>query len=129
MGEYSNVRLKDQAMLTRTKHGYRLWSGGQDNHLTVTLVDGGLRFRDTGTKSFKKLSPACHRQRVRIGIGAVCRVPADITQRRPLLVEIWPRLGDDYTDASTLPATFAVTVLTDEGNDVAYLGAGPDFFN
>jgi Ca2+-binding RTX toxin-like protein len=129
MGEYSNVVIKDQAMLTRTEHGYRLWSGGQDSHLTVTLVDGGLKFRDTGTKSFKKLSPQCRRQKVLAGISAVCRLPADITTRHPFLVEIWPRLGDDYTDASTLPATFSVTVLSDEGDDVAYLGAGSDFFN
>jgi hypothetical protein len=121
--------LKDQARLTRTKHGYRLWSGGQDSHLVVTLIDGGLRFRDTGTKSFQRLSTRCDRERVRVGISAVCRVPADITEQRPLLVEIWPRLGDDYTDASTLPVTFAVAVLSDEGRDVAYLGAGPDFFN
>jgi hypothetical protein len=129
MGEYSNLRIKDQAILTRTKHGYRLWSGGQDSHLEVTLVDGGLKFRDTGTKSFKKLTAHCKPHKVQVGISAVCRVPASITKRRPLLVEIWPRLGDDYTDAGSLPATFAVTVLSDEGNDVAYLGAGPDFFN
>jgi hypothetical protein len=123
------LRVKDQAILARTKLGYRLWSGGQDSHLTVTLVDGKLRFRDTGTKSFKRLSPKCERQKVRVGVSALCKVPKDITKRRPLLIEIWPRLGDDYTDTSTLPATFAVTMLSDEGNDVAKFGAGPDFFN
>jgi hypothetical protein len=123
------LRVKDQAILARTEHGYRLWSGGQDSHLTVTLVDGKLRFRDTGTKSFKRLSPKCQREKVRVGISALCKVPADITNRRPLLIEIWPRLGNDYTDASTLPATFSVTMLSDEGNDVAKFGAGRDFFN
>jgi len=92
-------------------------------------VDGGLRFVDTGTKSFKKVSPACQRKKVRVGVAAVCRVPGSISVRWPLLVEVWPRLGDDFTDASTLPATFAVTVLGDEGHDVARFGAGPDFFN
>jgi serralysin len=124
-----NLRVKDQAILARTKLGYRLWSGGQDSHLTVSRVDGRLSFRDTGTQSFKRLSPKCERQRVRVGISALCRIPKDIGLRRPLLVEIWPRLGDDYTDASTLPATFAVSMLSDEGNDVAKLGAGRDFFN
>src|SRR3954454_12958678 len=55
MGEYSTMILKDQALLTRTDLGYRYWSGGQNNHIVVTLVEGGLKFRDTATKSFKKL--------------------------------------------------------------------------
>jgi RTX calcium-binding nonapeptide repeat (4 copies) len=129
MGEFSNLRIRNQAILTRTTHGYRYWSGGQDNHIVVTLVDGGIKFRDTATESFKELSAHCKRQRVHVGVSAVCHLPSGITERRPLLVEIWPRLGDDFVDASTLPATFAVSVLSDEGNDTAYLGAGPDFFN
>jgi len=123
------VGLKDAAWLTRSEHGYRLRSGQQDSHLVVTLLDGRLRFADTGTKSFKRLSPACHRKKVRVGIVAVCRVPGSISVRRPLLVEVWPRLGNDFTDTSTLPATFAVTVLADKGHDVARFGAGRDFFN
>lgn len=128
MGEYADVALKNSAMLTRTKHGYRFHSGQQNSHLVVTRVDRGLRFVDRGTRSFKKLSPACHRKKVR-GIAAVCRVPGSISVRRPLLVEVWPRLGNDYTDASSLTARFAVTVLGDKGRDVARFGAGPDFFN
>ncbi len=129
MGDGVFIPLKDTGMLTRTKHGYRFRTGQQDSHLVVTRVDGGLRFVDTGTKSFKKVSPACQRKKVRVGVAAVCRVPESISVRWPLLVEVWPRLGDDFTDASTLPATFAVTVLGDEGHDVARFGAGPDFFN
>lgn len=129
MGQFPLIPLKDQAMLTRTEHGYLFRTGQQDSHLVVTLVDGRLRFVDTGTKRFKKLSPHCHRKRVRVGVAAKCGVPADVTVRRPLLIEVWPRLGNDYTDTSSLPATFAVTVLSDEGHDVAHLGAGPDFFN
>ena len=129
MGQYKFIPLKDQAMLTRTEHGYRFRTGQQDSHLVVTQVQRGLRIVDSGTKRFKKLSPACRRQRVRAGIAAVCRVPGTITTRRPLLLEVWPRLGDDYTDAHSLPATFALTVLGDEGNDLTRLGAGPDFFN
>jgi Ca2+-binding RTX toxin-like protein len=129
MGEFSDVRIRDAVFLTREKHGYRFWAGGQDNHLVITRADGKLRFRDTGTKSIRKLAPACHRHTARPGILAVCRIPTGISERRPLLVEVWPRLGNDFVDASTLPATFAVTVLGDEGRDVARLGAGPDFFN
>lgn len=129
VGQFAFIPLKDQAMLTRTKHGYLFRTGQQDSHLVVTLEDRRLRLHDTGTKRFKKLSPACERARVRVGIAAVCRVPRDISVRQPLLVEVWPRLGNDFTDASTLPATFAVTVLADAGRDVARLGAGPDFFN
>ena len=129
MGQFAFIPLKDQAMLTRTKYGYLFRTGQQDSHLVMTLEGRRLRLHDKGTKRFKKLSPACERTRVRVGIAAECRVPRDISVRQPLLVEVWPRLGQDYTDASTLPATFAVTVLADVGRDVAKLGAGPDFFN
>jgi serralysin len=129
MGEGKFIPLKDVAMLTRTDYGYRFRTGQQDSHLVVTQRNGKLRLVDTGTKSWKKLSPACTRQRVRVGISAVCRIPGSVTQRRPLLVEVWPRLGNDFTDGSSLPATVAMTVLGDEGHDVARLGAGPDFFN
>jgi hypothetical protein len=129
MGDVPQTALKDQVELIKTKLGYRYWTGQQNNHIVVTLVDGGLKFRDTHTDRFKLLAAACHRQQAKVGISAVCRVPTDITVSHPLLVEIWPRLGNDYLNTSTLPATFAVTMLSDEGNDTAYFGAGPDFFN
>ena len=123
------IPLRDVAMLTRTAHGYLFRTGQQDSRLVMTVVNGGLRFADTGTKSFKLLSTACQRKTAKQGIAAVCPVPSSISARVPLLVEVWPRLGDDYTDASALPAMFAVTVLGDKGRDVAHLGAGADFFN
>jgi hypothetical protein len=129
MGEHMDLVLRDMVMLTRTEHGYRYWSGNHKNHIRITRVDGGLRFRDTGTQSFKRLAPSCERRRVNPGIAAVCRIPSDISVRWPLLVEVWPRLGNDYVDASTLSSEFAVTVLADGGIDVVHLGAGPDFFN
>ena len=121
--------LKDKAMLFKTPLGYRFRTGQQDSHLAITVVDGGLRFADTGTKSIIRLAPGCHRRNVRVGIAAVCRIPGNVVASLPLLVEVWPRLGDDYTDSSTLPARFAVTVLGDQGHDVAHFGAGWDFFN
>jgi serralysin len=129
-GQFRTIPLMDKAMLTRTQHGYRFRTGQQSSHLVITLVKGKLRVTDTGTKTFKKLStPACQRTKVRVGIAAVCRVPADVSVRQPLLVEVWPRLGNDFTDTSSLPANIAVTVLADAGNDVTRLGAGPDFAN
>jgi Ca2+-binding RTX toxin-like protein len=122
--------LKDSAILERTEHGYRFRSGQQNGHLVVTRVDGGLRFADTGTASFKQPpAAACQRKKVRVGIAAVCRIPGGLSVAAPLLIEVWPRLGNDYTDTSTLPATFAATALGDAGRDVAHFGAGPDFFN
>jgi serralysin len=129
IGQFRFIPLKDVAMLTKTQHGYVFRTGQQDSHLVVTRVRRGIRLVDTGTKSFKRLSPACQRRNVRRGIAAVCRVPAGVSRRQPLLVEVWPRLGNDFTDGSSLPATIAMTVLGDEGRDVARFGAGPDFFN
>ena len=122
--------LVDQASLDRTDLGYRFRAGQQDSHLTVTVTSRGrLRFVDTGTKRFKDLAGTCKRRRPAVGIEAVCPIPAGITSRRPLLVEVWPRLGNDYVDTSSLPATFAVTVLGDEGRETVTFGAGWDFFN
>lgn len=123
------IPLKDKAMLTRTPLGYLYRAGQQDGHLVISLVNGKLRFADRGTATLVELPGACQRSSVKVGIAAVCKVPSTITDALPLLVEVWPRLGDDFTDGSTLPANIAMTVLSDEGNDVALLGAGPDFFN
>jgi hypothetical protein len=123
------IPLKNKAMLTRTPLGYRYRAGQQDSHLVITLDDAGLHFADTGTKELVKLAGSCTRESAKKGVAAVCTVPATVSELLPLLVEIWPRLGDDYTDGSTLPATIALTMLADEGDDVALLGAGPDFFN
>lgn len=123
------VPLPDLGVLTRTKHGYRYESGPQNSRTTVTLVNGRLRFVDRATKRLKKVAPQCRRVKVRKGVGATCRVPAGISVRSPLLIEIWPRMGNDHSDTSTLPATMSVSVLSDAGSDVAHFGAGRDFFN
>jgi len=123
------VPLKNQAMLSKSRHGYLFRAGQQDSHITVTLVDGKLRFVDKGTKSWRKLTDVCSKEKVKKGIAATCPVPGGISKRKPLLIEIWPRLGNDYVDTSSLPATYAVTVLGDKGREEVHFGAGPDFFN
>lgn len=123
------VPLKDAAIITREDCGYRYRAGQQNSHLVVNRVKAGLRFADRHTKRFKRLAPACHEKRGVVGVAAVCKVPGKYSARRPLLIEVWPRLGDDFVDGSSLPVTFAMAVLGDAGNDVVHLGAGPDFFN
>jgi len=129
MGGYALISLPDQAMITKTEHGYLFRAGQQDSHLVVTLADGRLRFEDTGTERFKKLARACREETVAVGVAASCRVRSGISATVPLLLEVWPRLGDDFFDGSSLPNTFAMTMLSDAGDDVAMFGAGPDFFN
>lgn len=130
MGDgYTLIPLPDQAMITRTEHGYVFRAGQQDSHLVVTLTADGLLFEDTGTSRFKRLARACQQQTVEVGVAALCRVPRGVSTAEPLLLEIWPRLGDDYLDASSLPDSFAMTMLSDAGHDTALFGAGPDFFN
>jgi serralysin len=121
--------LPKTAWITKTVHGYLYRAGGQDSHLTLTKVTGGLRFRDTRTAKLKPLPGSCKRRTVKVGIAVVCRIPAGVSVSEPLLVEVWPRVGDDFVDGSTLPASIDMSVLADTGNDVAYLGAGDDFFN
>lgn len=131
MGQFGTpIPLKNMALLDTTQHGYRYRAGQQNSHLTITMTDAGIQFVDTGTAKWKSAVPGvCQQLTVAKGIGAVCPVPSWVTSAKPLLVEIWPRLGDDFVDGSTLPDTVAMTVLADAGNDTAYLGAGPDFFN
>jgi hypothetical protein len=131
MGQFGTpIPLKNMGLLTRTKHGYLYRAGQQDSHLVLTKSDNTIRFHDRGTRKWKSAVPkGCHRQQVRRGIAATCRVPRWVTTSQPLLVEIWPRLGDDDVDAHTLPATVAMTVLGDEGDETVHFGAGPDFFN
>ena len=57
---YTLIPLPDQAMITRTEHGYLFRAGQQDTHLVVTLTDEGLLFEDTGTARFKRIARACH---------------------------------------------------------------------
>ena len=128
-GQYTLIPLKNQAMITREKCGYRFRAGQQDSHLVVTVVDDGLRFHDRGTRQWKSIPRACRRAAAARGVAAVCPVPRDTARRNPLLIEIWPRLGDDYVDTSALPARFQVAALVDAGRDVVHLGAGHDFVN
>lgn len=128
-GQYTFIPLPDMAMITRSDYGYLYRAGQQNSHLTVTQVDGGLRFEDTGTLSWKSLDPACRKVAATKGVAAVCSVPDTVTSTAPMLLEVWPRLGDDYVDTSTLSSSFQVTVLADAGRDVVRLGAGNDFVN
>jgi hypothetical protein len=123
------VPLVNKAMITRSKYGYLFRAGQQHTRLTITQTDAGLWFVDRRTRSWKRLARGCHAVKVRRGVGAVCRVPATISEQAPLLIEVWPRLGNDHVDGHTLPATFSMTVLGDDGNERVRFGSGPDFFN
>jgi serralysin len=128
-GQYKLIPLKNQAMITREKYGYRFRAGQQNSHIVVTRTQDGLRFHDAGTKEWKSLDPGCDRVRVDKGVAAVCSVPRDVSTTKPMLLEVWPRLGDDYLDTSSLGAEFQVAALMDDGFDTVYLGAGDDFVN
>jgi serralysin len=128
-GQFAFTPLKNAAMIRVSRHGYTYYSGQQDGDLTITKDGDALRFHDKTARRFEELGNGCREVNVAKGVGALCDLPNGITEARPLLLEVWPRLGDDYTDGRTLPATIAMSVLGDAGDDVAHLGAGPDFFN
>jgi Ca2+-binding RTX toxin-like protein len=128
-GQYKFVALVGQAMIDKTAHGYVYKAGKQSSDLVVTQVPGGVRFADTGTTTFKSLASSCHRQSVSVGVAAVCDVPNSVSSSSPMLIEIWPRLGNDHVDTTALSTSFDVTVLADDGNDVVRTGPGDDFIN
>lgn len=117
------------ASLKRIQGGYYYGSWGQDNRITVTLIEGGLRFRDPKPRRWDDMVRGCHRQQVRRGVAAICRVPGDVSSADPMTIELELRLGDDYVDTTALGAEFDVTVLADQGREEIHLGAGDDFVN
>jgi hypothetical protein len=123
------VPLKNAAMIQKTKWGYRYISGQQNGHLTVSLSGGKLRYVDTGTRDLRKHPKSCKERHARHGIAVSCRVPAGFGGARRMFLEVWPRLGNDYTSGARLPAKFRMWVLGDRGHDTFRGGAGADFFN
>lgn len=121
--------LKNAAMIEKTDGGYRFKAGQQNSHITVTLSNGKLRFADTGTRELRDIPGSCSKQRGVKGIAAVCNVSGSHSPSHPLYIEVWPRLGNDSVNGSTLPASTRLWVLTDAGDDTVYGGAGRDFVN
>ena len=121
------IPLKNEAIINPTARGYLYRAGQQDSQLTISRADGRLRFADRGTTEWKWLPRACRAEKVDQGVAATCRIPSVL--QAPMLLEVWPRLGDDVVDTTALRRRFDVAVLGDRGNDVVRLGAGDDFVN
>lgn len=125
--------LGGKAIIRYSKFGPVYISGKHNQHLTLTYVESknSIRFRDTRTGSFKKKLPSrCTKEKVKKGVSAVCKIPPRFrAPGKKMFIQVWPRLGHDYTNARALPAKFRVWVLADAGNDVTLLGAGNDFVN
>ena len=116
-----------EALILRTDYGYRFISGAQDAQLRVKVVNGRLRFRDPGVRSWKSVPGACKRLRVSPGSAASCSIPDTASTANPLLLEIRPRLGNDRVDGRGLPARFDMAVLADAGRDTLFGGRGDDY--
>lgn len=122
-------RVVRPASLTRTAEGYHFSSWGQSNRVTVTLVDGRLRFRDPHAVRWEHLARSCRNVPVDPGVAATCRVPTSVNPIDPMTLGFQVRLGDDHVDTSSLPADFEASVLADAGVDEIRTGAGDDFVN
>ncbi len=116
--------------IERTRRGgYLVTAGLQHSRMRITETGRGLRIVDPGTAELREKLRGCERVRVRVGIGAFCRVSDRVTRRDPMRLGIVPRLGNDLIDARSLSARFNVSVLADAGHDVVRLGDGDDFVN
>lgn len=125
----ADARIARPASLKRTDDGYYYGVWGQNNRITVTLVNGRLRFRDPRPVRWEDLARSCRNIRVDRGVAASCRVPDGVSVANPLTIAFEMRLGDDYVDTSALPAQFRASALLDAGVDEARTGAGNDFVN
>jgi serralysin len=121
--------MKNQARIDRTDYGYRYTTGQQNNRITITEAGGGIEFRDTATKEVKALPKDCQARKVKVGVAVTCEVSATISAADPMLIEVHPRLGDDWVDGRTLSARFDMSVLGDAGAERIWTGAGNDFVN
>ena len=121
--------LVNQARIVHSEWGYRMVAGKQSSHITITEVDGGLLFTDTKTQKWHDLPKSCDARSVSKGIAAFCTLPAAFTGDKSMFIEVWPRLGNDFVDGSSLRAKYRLWVLTDKGDDNVYLGAGDGFVN
>jgi hypothetical protein len=128
-GNGTAIPLKNAAMVTTSEWGYVYKAGQQDSRLTVTYEAGRVHFRDSGTRELRTIPKRCREHRASPGIAVSCRVPARFDADNPTFVQVWPRLGDDHVDASSMPAMFRMWVLGDAGRDVVRTGAGDDFVN
>ena len=115
------IPLKNESIINLTSEGLLYRSGQQNSDMSVTHVNGRLQFVDKGTLAWKWLPPECTRISVPTGIGAQCDVPSWASTSGPMLLEVWPRLGDDVIDTSALDASVDVSVLGDKGNDTRTL--------
>lgn len=122
------IPLKNAAMIVRTEGGYRYIAGQQNSHLTVSIAQGKLRYVDTGTRELRDIPKSCSRVAASKGVAALCSIPAKFDGRE-MYLEIWPRLGDDFVDGSTVPSRFKMWVLADAGFDTVRGGDGDDFVN
>lgn len=119
-----------EAIIRMSRFGYVYIAGQQHTHLRIKFVKERniLRYRDTGTDRVKSMPKRCAKERVRKGISVICTIPKAFRSKK-MFVQVWPRLGNDYVDARTLPRRFRLWVLTDAGRDVVHGGAGNDFVN
>ena len=121
--------LKNAAMIETTPGGYRYTAGQQNSHLTVSIQGNNVVYVDTGTQELRAHPSSCSQVSVSQGIKVECAIPSGYDGANRLYLEVWPRLGDDFVDGSTLPSWTRFWVLADRGHDTVYGGAGDDFVN
>lgn len=132
-GEAGVNGIGHEAVIRKSKFGYVYISGKHNSHLTVKYVHRKgkrniLRYRDTTTLRAKLPRNGCKKEHVKKGVSVICTIPKKLRGKK-VFVQVWPRLGNDYVDGSSLGRRFRLWVLTDAGRDVVKGGAGDDFVN
>ena len=91
------------------------------------MAHGRLRFRDT-RRAVVEVAAEVLQQPAREPRGR-CVLPHPRRHQgdNPVLLEVRPRLGNDYVDGRGLPANFEMAVLADAGRDTLFGGRGNDY--
>ncbi|MFT4010138.1 MAG: calcium-binding protein [Nocardioidaceae bacterium] len=129
-GDANVHSIGGKAIIRVSRWGYTFIAGKQNTHLTIAFDAEAQRlsYRDTGTKKWLKVPKSCKKEKAKRGIAATCAIPKKFKKGK-MFLEVWPRLGNDYVDARTLPAKFRLWALMDAGRDTVLGGAGNDFVN
>ena len=106
-------------MISKSDWGLRFRPAKQNSHLVAVSIVWvtSVATEDTGTREWrtkgKAMPRSCTRLKVDEGIAASCRIPARYRDGQTMFLEIWPRLGDDFVDGSSLPASVRLWTLAD----------------
>lgn len=106
--------------LVEVGDGYHFRGFAEHNDVLLTVVDGRLLVHDRGATELGTLTPRCAPVPVPVGAAVSCRL------RFPTVFHADLGDGDDWLQATEVPASVRLDVRTGDGHNVVWGGPGND---